>query len=693
MYFLGISWCRLLLIFALLPALLVLNSCGGGSTTSTTTTPTITASCAASSVTVNGQVQCTATITNLSSTLVNWSVSGTGTGAINSSGLYTAPATVPTNNVVTITAAAQAQTSLTATATITIQQPTTISAVVCLDAAQASTLTVASGMSLACTATSSTNSPIPVFWEVNTITGGNATIGKISAQGNYVAPLVPPAGGTVTITAVSQAVSTQMLSVTVTVTFGNAVLQGPYAFSTSGRVTVTSAFFARAGSFSANGQGTLIGGREDSNQAGTVRQRIFTGTYSIGTDGQGTMQFCEDISTTCTAAAATAYFRVAVISPQQAQIIEFSAPNSSAALTATGGEMNLQDISVFNTGGLAGTYSFNFAGVSSSSALESTVGEFNADGHGTISAGNAAALIPGELDINNGGAQVLTASSYSINADGRGTATITTAGGSLKFAVYMISASRAKFIEIDSSPASILAGDAFKQQASASCSWSASALSGAIVFETGGTGSNGGIGDLVSFTASSGAFTDGSIDENSGGTVSSAQSLSGTYAVDADGCGRGTLSIASPAHSYVFYIIAQGKAVIQETTAGVIAHGFLVPSQGGPFTTASFTGSYALSLAGTNAAGPTGKREDIVGQVTANGTGNVTSGSFDINSFGATQTGVAEIGTYTSVAANGRTTMALTTGTFVLYLVSPSQMYVLGTNTTSFAIGSLNKQF
>src|ERR1700682_6380789 len=251
---------RFLLVFALLPALAGLNSCGGGKTTSASTTPTITASCASSTVTVNGQVQCTANITNLSSTLVNWQVSGTGTGTIDSNGLYKAPATVPSNNVVTITAVAQAQTSLTATATITIQQPTTINAVVCSGSTQTSSLTVASGMSLACTATSSANTPIPVFWQVNTITGGIATIGLMSPQGVYVAPLVPPAGGTVTITAVSQAVSTQTLSVPVAVTFGHRVLKGSYAFSTGGRLTATNGFFARAGSFVADGNGGVEGG-------------------------------------------------------------------------------------------------------------------------------------------------------------------------------------------------------------------------------------------------------------------------------------------------------------------------------------------------------------------------------------------------------------------------------------------------
>src|ERR1019366_5233726 len=56
---------RLLVLLALLPALLALNSCGGSSTAAV---PSITVSGAASSVNVTGPVQFTASILNLSST-------------------------------------------------------------------------------------------------------------------------------------------------------------------------------------------------------------------------------------------------------------------------------------------------------------------------------------------------------------------------------------------------------------------------------------------------------------------------------------------------------------------------------------------------------------------------------------------------------------------------------------------------
>jgi hypothetical protein len=646
-------------------------------------------------VVVNGTSQCTATITNLSSTLANFQAGGVAGGnstfgTIDANGKYTAPQTVPTNNIVTITAIAQAQTSLTATATITIQKATAISAIDCSGSTTTSGLIVASGMSLACTATDSSGSPISVFWEVNTITGGNATIGKISALGNYVAPLVPPAGGTITITAISQAVSTQTLSVPVNVVFGNRVLNGSYAFSTSGRLQANNGFFARVGSFVADGNGGLIGLEDVNPQPSivTLEPIPFSGSYSIGPDGRGTMQFCEPSnSSSCTAP--TTQFRVVVVSPQQAQIIDFQGGSAAS------GEIVLQpDASVFNTGGLIGGYAFSFSGVSSSTSEESVVGEFAADGDPGHS--GTGKITSGELDINAGGALpsqfAITSGTYTVSSNGRGTATLVTSGPTIKLVFYMVSASRAKFLETDSSP--ILVGDSFKQQSIVP--WGLNSLSDSVVFETSGVGPSGAfLADVGTFTTDgNGNITAGSglLDQNDGGTVSSVSSsasFGGTYTIDLSG--RGTITI--PNHSYVMYMISVGHAVVQETTASTVAHGLLTQPQGGPFTTSFLSGSYALSLAGTNAAGASAKTEDLVGQLTSDGSGKLTAGSFDIDNFGATQTGAAEVGTYLPVSMTLRATMSLTTGNFVLYLVSPTQIFALGTNTTSVAIGSLYKQF
>jgi hypothetical protein len=705
-----VRWERLLILFALIAVPTILSSCGSAATT--TTTPTITASCTStqgtgSNVSVLGTAQCTANVLNETSTLVNWSVSGSSTGSITSAGLYTAPATVPSSNVVTITATSQVQSTLTATASLTIVAATAISAVTCDDSTGNSASSVSSGNQLSCVATTSTGAIIPVNWSVTNTNKLAGDIGSISAQGIYAAPLVPPPGKMVTITATSQALATETMSVTVTVVFGNKVLHDSYAFSTWGRLTNSSDFFARVGSFTAGGG--AITGFEDTNQAGASggvkTQRVFQGSYSIGPDGRGTMQFCEDIplGAGCPlgSPSATAFFRIVVISPQRAQIIDFSSPATNSASTTAGGEIISQDQSVFGagTGNLAGTYSFSFTGVSSGAAVESAVGEFTANGHGTIGANSS--TTPGEMDINGSAAPFASSTTYSISSNGRGAgvggAPLTLGG--LNFSFYMVSASQAKFIEIDPSSVSILVGDAYKQQATATCGWGPNVLNGSTVFETSGASSGVEIADLGSFTATNngttGTISAGSIDENRGGTVPTPQiaTLSGSYTVDP--CGKGNLTVGS--HSYIFYPISTSSAVLQETTSGIVADGFLVHSQGGPFVDGSLSGSYALRLSGTNAAGTSGKREDIVGQITSDGAGKVTGGSLDINNFGATTAGAANTGTYlpdSSPTTTLRAVAHLTSApNLVLYMVSPTQFYVLNTDATGTAIGTLNNQF
>jgi hypothetical protein len=57
-----------------------------------------------------------------------------------------------------------------------------------------------------------------VTWQVNGVTGGNATVGTISSAGLYTAPTVVPSPATVTVTAVSQADPAKSASAQVTVT-------------------------------------------------------------------------------------------------------------------------------------------------------------------------------------------------------------------------------------------------------------------------------------------------------------------------------------------------------------------------------------------------------------------------------------------------------------------------------------------
>jgi hypothetical protein len=76
---------------------------------------------------------------------------------------------------------------------------------------------VAVGASQQLTASVKGGANSAVTWSVNTVKGGNSTVGTVSATGLYVAPAAVPAPGTVTVRATSQADATKFASASITV--------------------------------------------------------------------------------------------------------------------------------------------------------------------------------------------------------------------------------------------------------------------------------------------------------------------------------------------------------------------------------------------------------------------------------------------------------------------------------------------
>lgn len=112
--------------------LCLLIGCGGGSTQSESTTtpqPSVAINPPAPNVRPGDPpVQFTATVANTSNTAVTWSVNGTtggsaATGLISTTGQYTAPATVPTSNVVTVQAALVSTPTVQGTSSVTLLNP------------------------------------------------------------------------------------------------------------------------------------------------------------------------------------------------------------------------------------------------------------------------------------------------------------------------------------------------------------------------------------------------------------------------------------------------------------------------------------------------------------------------------------------------------------------------------------------
>ena len=179
------------------------------------------------------------------------------------------------------------------------------------------------------------------------------------------------------------------------------------------------------------------------------------------------------------------------------------------------------------------------------------------------------------------------------------------------------------------------------------------------------------------------------LNQNNSGSFSSAN-FTGTYTVAPSGRGTATLSTGQ---TYVFYLIGVNQAVIQETDNSIVADGTLQGLAGGPFSTSSLAGGYAVQLTGVEAG--VGE-QDALGQINlASGQiGQVATGTVDVNTAngpgGLTAftpaPGVAiPAGTIYTIS-NGQgplnVTVAGTSLTFTAYFLSSSSLFLLRTDMT-----------
>ncbi len=171
------------------------------------------------------QQQFTATVTGSNAFGVNWSLSGAGCtgsacGAIDGTGLYTAPATVPTPPTITVTATAQADVTKSASATVTVLSPIAVSV-------SPSTARVVTDATKQFTATVTGTANTAVSWGVSGAGCSGATCGTISSAGLYTAPPSVPKPAIVAVTATSQADATKSATATVTIVLAVAVTVSP----------------------------------------------------------------------------------------------------------------------------------------------------------------------------------------------------------------------------------------------------------------------------------------------------------------------------------------------------------------------------------------------------------------------------------------------------------------------------------
>jgi hypothetical protein len=705
------------IIFA---GIVFISGCGGSGATvnSVSITPS------AASVAPGTQTDFTATVnlanaTTSTSTAVTWEVNGiaggnstTGTivslASSNQLGVYTAPTAVPTtdNGQVNITAVAQQTNTSTSTTTATVTSNT---AVVTISVAQGFSITptvttAAAGQSIQFSAILNGVTDAHATWSVASTSGGNpGTIGLNS--GLYVAPLSPPTGNSITITGQD---GTYSSSETITITFSDHSLTGPYSFGYSGDNQL--GFYAVVGSFVTDGNGTIESGVEDvdSFETGVTRAPI-TGNYVIGPDGRGSVTLNNGNT-----------WRFVLATNQHGVILRSDVSNTGS------GTIDQQSVNALtsSTTLVSGPYAFSGLGADTSFNPLAMAGEFSADGAGNIPALNANP----SLDVNDGGNVAVATSlsgtySFDTNFPGTGRGTIilnitTATTVQREYAFYVVdtdisapgSGTHLRLLEIDSS--AHLAGDVFSGPSGNSFS-AASLAAGNYVFKAGGNSPTGAYANAGLFASDgAGNMTSGAFDANNAGTVQTNVTLTAcaysvtaaTGRIDLKLCGAGT-------SEYAVYQTAQNSAVMVEIDPTAISRGIAYQQQ--PITATAPGGNLALSLTGQgifhNA--PSSYQQDAEAQLQIT-SATFSGGNLDINNFNSVFTanpvniGSTTVGTTTTPdssiaapAANGRGTAVITATNpaasykLVYYLINPTTALLFDQDPGFILNGTLTTQF
>jgi hypothetical protein len=215
--------------------------------------------------------------------------------------------------------------------------------------------------------------------------------------------------------------------------FSNATLSGPSAFTLGGSNSVGGPL-VRGGVISADGAGNITSGVEDINNNGAMSQNLaLTGAYAIAANGRGTL-------TLNSSAGALQLALYPSMGGQFLLEIDSTATSTGAAFAQQGAP--------FSAGSVQGTYGLNLTGVNAGTEIDS-VAQFSADGTGNLT---------GALDLNNNGALsngLALNSSYSVAANGRGTAALKSSAGTQNIIFYVVSNSRVLLIETDANPVSV----------------------------------------------------------------------------------------------------------------------------------------------------------------------------------------------------------------------------------------------
>lgn len=558
--------------------------------------------------------QFTSTVTGTTTSNVDWYVGnahgmvkgGNATfGTINSSGLYSAPATPPTGSSVIVTVVSRDFPLSSASAPVTITGYTTSSLTgqfafsvsgQILSGAAAGPFFRAG--SFTADGAGHLSGALEDINDASGVTSAYSFIGtySVSADGRGVlkfadarAPANTPAifdfvlvngtqlqitGFDASGTATYAGAASGQANAQDNTTFSNAGLSGTYVFDFSG-VHGGNAL-SLIGEFAADGAGDITGGSFDTSDGGTSSPSnpfqvtgntaapfappVYPSSYSVNsTTGRGTLTLA-----TNDPSFPTLTFSFYIVSRGSAKFVE-----TDIAQRVAGATIQQAPNGTFDVTALSGQSAFLLTGLGPGGVVASaTAGSFSAGANGLITTGT--------LDENLGGApnpNVAFSGSYTVASNGRGTATFT---GGRTYVFYLGPTGSAVFQENDTiHPGISIHGMFIQQQTTA---FTLASIQGNYSINSNGLSA--GNGQVISGQLAangSGAVTSGAIDINTAGTLTPAEAITGTYLLPA-ASGRTTL-VLNPTgdnRNFAVYIVNSTQAIIVGIDGGRVAAGALL---------------------------------------------------------------------------------------------------------------------
>lgn len=328
--------------------------------------------------------------------------------------------------------------------------------------------------------------------------------------------------------------------------FSLSALAGTFALNLSGVNAIGNGQTAISGGvFTVDTSGNLTSGVQDTNDNGAVSANVAmtpaTAAMSNPANGRGTLAI--------SAGGSTRNFVYYVADANHIKLVEVDLSPALAgdAFRQTGTA-------------ISGSLAFTIAGMSTSGVFVAG-GILNTDGAGNV-------LGSSTEDQNNAGTvtqNIGLTGTYSVAANGRGTLALN--GGSVNFAIYPSSAG-IQVTGIDSN--SVTSGAAFQQAGP----FSNTTIQGNYGMNfTGVTGGANEIDSVAQFSADGGGNANGAVDFNNGGSLSTNLALTGTYSMNTNGRGTGTLKSTLATQNLIFYAVSSTRALFIDVDANLVAVG------------------------------------------------------------------------------------------------------------------------